>query len=132
MAHLIFIKRLGFFREEPRSTRDRDPIVTRSWSDRPTIFADRRVRSYLYGSSMIAARSPGNQSLIAVRSCPRSRPIQHQNWGGFIAILKPRRRPKEPLPGPLQIAPTTASICHDFWAKFLFKTDVFFPLLFNF
>ena len=67
-------------REEPRSTRDRGPIVARSWSDRPTIVPNRRIRILIYGSSTIAARSPGNQNPIAARSCPRSGLIQCQNW----------------------------------------------------
>ena len=117
----------------------RTTIDAGSWPDRraivvwsPSIVADRRIRSYIYGSSTIAARSLGNQSPIAGRSCSRSRPIQRQNWGGFIARLKPCHRPKEPLPRPLQIAPTTAPISHDFWAKFLFKNWCISLLLFNF
>ena len=56
---------------------DRGLIVARSWSDRPTIVADCRVRSHIYGSSTIAARSPCNQSPIARRSWPE----------GFIAKI---------------------------------------------
>ena len=81
---------------------------------------------------VIVARSPRDRGPIAGRSCSRSRPIKRQNWGGFIARLKPRRRPKERLPRPLQIAPTTAPINHDFWAKFLFKNQCISLLFFNF
>ena len=75
----IDIERLAFFREEPRLTRNRGPIIARSWPNRPTIVADRHVRSHIYASSTIAARSPCNQSPIVARLCPRSGLIQRQS-----------------------------------------------------
>ena len=43
----------------------------------------------------------------------------------FVVDLKPRPMPKESPPRRLKTAPTNASIGHDLWANFFFKTHVF-------
>ena len=73
---------------------------------------------------------------INLRLWPDRGPIAARLWpdrGSFgskivthyMPIRKPRRRPKEPLPRPLQIASTTASIAHDFGLIFPLKSHVF-------
>ena len=57
-------------------------------------------------------------------------------WSKIVAhsmpILKPQRRPKEPLPRPLQIASTTTPIAHNFGLKSSFKSHVFLPCSWTF
>ena len=56
--------------------------------------------------------------------------------GWFVVRLKPLSTPSDgpwlPCDRGHQPAPTTASNGPNFWAKILFKTDVFSPLFFNF
>ena len=140
---------------------DRGPIIARSWPDRRRSSRQRRHFWKPYDRSSIApqskpncqaivARSPRDHGPIVVRSWPDRRTIMVRSprdrahdfgysttnsmpkLGGFVAGLKPRSCPKESLPRPHQIAPTTSSIAHDLRANFPFKNQCISPLFFNF
>ena len=76
-------------------------------------------RTTVVGASI--PRSTHDRSAIVVLFQVKLKLTHHQ----IGAELKPGSMPKESLPRPLQIAPTTASIGHDLLAKFPLKTDVF-------
>ena len=112
----------------PRSRSDRTAITKRSSRDRASCLVESPPRSS-YDScwsinTTIDARSWPDRGAIVLlfevklkRNCKGIVSTHHQ----IRAELKPRPMPKESLPRPLQISPTTASIGHDLRAKFPFK-----------
>ena len=116
----------------PRSRFDRAAIAARSSRDRGAYVAksslvDRTAIDEWPGPRSWPDRGPIVAKFVA---------ILKENWSQFVAkswsIQELRRRPKEPLPIPLQTASTIASIAHDFDPISLFKSMYFPSLFFNF
>ena len=105
----------------PRSQSDRTTMAARSSRDRGSFGVElppRSVTAFTGGSISRLTHDRG--------------PFEARLWLNSWPIWKPRRHPKEPLPRPLQIASTTASLAHDLRANFPFKNPCILPLFFNF
>ena len=79
-AYLIFIEWRACFREEPRSTRDRHPIIARSWSDRSTFTRSLRDSWKLLDRSSIARQSKPDRHAIVARSKRDRGMIDVRSW----------------------------------------------------
>ena len=121
-THLKFHRTAQTIRgRTPRSRSDRTAIAHHSsWNH----LHDHRTT--VVGASI--PQSTHDRSAIVVLFQVKLKLTHHQTG----AELKPRPMPKESLPRPLQIAPTTASIGHDLLAKFPFKNRCISLLFFNF
>ena len=102
----------------PRSRSDRTAIVARSSCDRranavesPLRRSDSDPRTIM---TTIVARSRGDRGPLVAKM----RAIHPRNRSRCTWELKPRHRPKEPLPRSHESASTTASIGHDLRANF--------------
>ena len=131
---------------DPRSRPNRHALVARSLRDQCAIEGDHRGGSKIAGSElfdeiaelifirwrnqwlagnprlssdrdMIMARSPRDHGVLAAKSRPRSRRDQGHDSQNQSHV---------------QSAPTTASIGHDLWAKFPFKSMYFSSYFLNF
>ena len=114
-----------------RSRRDRAAIAARSrlrWHqagaesfpvDRQTIDDARAARSSPIAPQF--SRDHGeNRGMIVAKIMA----ISPRNWSRCTLGVKPRHRPKEPLPRSHESTSTTASIGHDLRANFSLKTHV--------
>ena len=107
--------------KSPRSWRDRTAIVTPSW----------RNHLHYHQTACIGGsrpRSTHDRVLIVVRSWPFKRKIGVSYHADPEATMSPQGI----APTTHQMAPTTNSIAHDFWANFPFKKPCIIPLFFNF
>ena len=118
-----------------RLNRDRIAIAVRSSPNRYSM-AESRPRSservQWWIEITINPRSwPNRGAIVADSRCDRGS-FEEKLWLNSWPIRKPRRRPKEHLPRRPQMAPTTASIAHEFGLIFRFKNPCILPLFFNF
>ena len=119
-----------------RSNRDRGAIEPRvahhsSWKhlhDHRTVAVGASIPQSMHHRGPIAAWSWPDRGAIMVLFEMKLK-LTHRHIG---AELKPRSTPKESLPRPRQIAPTTASIGHDLLENFPFKNRCISLFFFNF